>query len=266
MDFLFTKGSMYLAFNNNLLFHACIPLEEDGSLAEFNISGKKLKGKELLDEFEKVAREGYYSKDKERKSYGQDVLWYLWTGKNSPLFGKEKMTTFERYFIEDKKTHKEPKTPYFKFRDSEEFCISILEHFGLNPQEAHIINGHMPVASKKGESPIKANGKLLVIDGGFSRAYHKTTGLAGYTLIYNSFGLQLVTHKPFKSTEAAIKEETDIISTLIVLENNVERKTVGDTDIGEELKTQIADLKLLLSAYRRGIIKENYNKIHNKKS
>ncbi|WP_040213794.1 fructose-bisphosphatase class III [Clostridium polynesiense] len=256
IEFLFSKGSMYLNYNNNLLFHACIPLEEDGSFSSFEVSGKKFKGKELLDELERAAREGYYSKNKDKKLYGQDILWYLWTGKNSPLFGKEKMTTFERYFIEDKTTHKEPKNPYYKYRDSEEFCIKILKEFGLESQEAHIINGHMPVESKKGESPIKANGKLLVIDGGFSKAYQKKTGLAGYTLINNSFGLQLVSHEPFKSTEAAIKEETDIRSTLIVLEKNVERKTVGDTDIGEELKNQIKDLKLLLSAYRRGIIKE----------
>jgi len=256
VEFLFSKGSMYITYNTNLLFHACVPLEADGSFSEFKVSGKNLKGKDLLDELERAAREGYYSKNKEKKLYGLDILWYLWTGKHSPLFGKEKMTTFERYFIEDKATHKEPKNPYYKYRDNEECCIKILEEFGLICQEAHIINGHMPVESKKGESPIKAKGKLLVIDGGFSKAYQKKTGLAGYTLIYNSFGLQLVCHEPFKSTEAAIKEETDIRSTIIVLEKNVERKTVGDTDVGEELKNQIRELKLLLSAYRSGIIKE----------
>ncbi len=259
-DFLFSRGSMYLAFNSNLLFHACIPIEGDGSFSSFKVYNKDLKGRMLLDELERAAREGYYTNSKDKKRYGQDIFWYLWTGKHSPLFGKEKMTTFERYFIEDKSTHKEVKNPYYKYRDNEEFCIKILEEFGLNNSDAHIINGHMPVEKKKGESPIKANGRLLVIDGGFSKPYQKKTGLAGYTLIFNSFGLQLVSHQPFKSTEAAIKEETDIRSTLIVLEKNVERKTVGDTDVGEELKNQIKELKILLSAYRSGIIKEKYGR------
>ncbi len=257
-DFLFSRGSMYLAFNSNLLFHACIPIEEDGSFSAFKVYDKELKGKALLDELERVGREGYFTTNKERKRYGQDILWYLWTGKHSPLFGKDKMTTFERYFIDDKETHKEKKNAYYKYRDSEEFCIRVLKEFNIDTPDAHIINGHMPVERKKGESPIKAGGKLLVIDGGFSKPYQKKTGLAGYTLIFNSFGLQLVAHQPFKSMEAAIKEETDIISTRIVLEKNVERKTVGDTDVGSELKNQIKDLMMLLSAYRSGIIKEKH--------
>ncbi len=257
VSFLFAKGSIYLKHNSNLLFHGCMPLEEDGSFATVRLRDKEFKGKALLDEFERLAREAYFYKSKSSvKQYGLDVIWYLWTGEFSPLFGKDKMTTFERYFIDEEETHKEPKNPYYKYRDDENTCNIIFEEFDLDKVNSHIINGHMPVQKKNGESPIKANGKLLVIDGGFSRAYQGKTGIAGYTLIYNSFGLQLVSHEPFKSTEAAIIEETDILSSMVVLEQNVDRKTVGDTDVGEELKMQIKDLKMLLSAYRKGLIKE----------
>lgn len=255
--FLFTAGSIYLKYNSNLMFHGCIPLNEDGTFREVIVKGKKFKGKGLLDEAEKVCREGYfYENNKEAKLYGMDYMWYQWTGPNSSLFGKDRMTTFERYFIDDKNTHKEAKNTYYKLRDDENMCNNVLKEFGLDVESSHIINGHIPVERKKGESPIKANGKLLVIDGGFSKAYQGKTGMAGYTLIYNSFGLQLISHEPFKSTESAIKEESDILSSTMVLERVVQRKRVEDTDIGQELMTRIKDLKVLLSAYRKGLIKE----------
>lgn len=256
--FLFSKGSMYLICNSNLLFHGCIPLNEDKTFMTMTIKGKEYGGKKLLEKMEAIAREGYFFKNNTpEKLYGMDMMWYLWTGSASSLFGKDDMTTFERYFIEDSKTHKENKNPYFKFRDSEEMCDIIFKEFGLDPKESHIINGHVPVEKKKGESPIKAGGKLLVIDGGFSRAYQKKTGTAGYTLIYNSYSLQLVSHQPFTSAEEAIVQESDILSTNAVVEHKINRKRVKDTDMGKEIQNQIDDLKLLLLAYRKGLIKES---------
>lgn len=258
ISFLFAKGSIYLKYNSNLLLHGCIPLNDDGSFKSINIHGREYRGKALLEKFEVLAREGYFNKpDTPEKKYGMDIMWYLWTGSASSLFGKEEMTTFERYFIEDKNTHKEKKNPYYELRESEDMCRRILEEFGLDPQESKIINGHVPVKKKYGESPIKCGGKILVIDGGFAKAYRRDTGIAGYTLIYNSYGLQLVSHQPFESIENAIIEEKDILSTSIVVERKIERKTVGDTDSGAELKNQIKDLKLLLEAYRKGYINES---------
>ncbi|NLK64911.1 MAG: fructose-1,6-bisphosphatase [Tissierellia bacterium] len=257
--FMLTNGSMYLKFNSNLLYHGCIPVHEDGTFKKVKIgsSGKAYSGKAYFDRLEILVREGYFHKtNPEAKQYGMDITWYLWTGPDSPLFGKDRMTTFERYFIDDKKTHKENKSPYFKLEDNEEMCRRIFKEFGLNPECSHIINGHVPVKSKSGESPIKANGKLIVIDGGFSRAYQSTTGIAGYTLIYNSYGLLLVSHDPFESTQKAIEEEKDIHSTTMVLEKELERKRVKDTDAGEVMKAQIKDLEMLLDAYRLGFIKE----------
>ncbi len=257
--FLLSNGSMYLKYNSNLLYHGCIPVNEDGTFKKVVIgsSGKAYSGKAYFDRLEILVREGYFHENSpEGKLYGMDMTWYLWTGTDSPLFGKDKMTTFERYFIDDVITHKERKSPYFKMEDSEKMCRLIFEEFGLNPDTSHIINGHVPVKSKSGESPIKANGKLIVIDGGFSRAYQGTTGIAGYTLIYNSYGLLLVSHDPFESAQKAIEEEKDIHSTTMVLEKEVERKRVGDTDNGEQLKEQIKDLQMLLDAYRIGLIKE----------
>ncbi|AFS79783.1 fructose-1,6-bisphosphatase [Gottschalkia acidurici 9a] len=257
--FLFTKGSMYLKYNSNLLYHGCIPLNEDGTFKKVKIgrTGREYSGKAYLDRLETLVREGYFQKDDpDVNLYGLDLTWYLWTGCDSPLFGKDKMTTFERYFVDDKETHNEKKNPYFRIEDNEDICNMIFKEFDLNPEVSHIINGHVPVKIKKGESPIKANGKLLVIDGGFSRAYQGTTGIAGYTLIYNSYGLLLASHEPFESTQKAIEEEQDILSTTVVLEREVERKRVGDTDIGEELRTQIKDLEMLLNVYRKGIVKE----------
>lgn len=255
--FLFSNGSLYLKYNSNLLFHGCIPLNDDGSFKEVIISDMSYSGKSLLDKLDVLVREGYfYNEDNEVRQNSKDMMWYLWTGSKSPLFGKNKMTTFERYFITEKETHIEGKDPYYKYRDNEAVSSSILLEFGLNPEGSYIINGHVPVKEKNGENPIKANGKLMVIDGGFSRAYQSTTGIAGYTLINNSFGLQLVSHQPFESTEKAITEETDILSTITVVKQNLKRKCVGDTDIGVELKQQIEELKLLLEAYRRGMLKE----------
>ncbi|MVX65112.1 fructose-bisphosphatase class III [Clostridium chromiireducens] len=254
--FLFNKGRIYLTYNSNLLFHGCIPLNKDKTFKSMIINGEEYRGKRLLDKFDSLAREGYFNnRGSEEKLYGMDIMWYLWTGACSSLFGKEDMTTFERYFIKDKITHKEKKNPYYDFRDSEEMCNLIFKEFGLEPTESKIINGHVPVKNKFGENPIKCNGKLIVIDGGFAKAYRSQTGLAGYTLTYNSYGLQIISHQPFKSLEDAFSKETDILSSRQIVEKT-DRKKVGDTDIGKELKNQIKDLKLLLRAYRKGLINE----------
>ncbi|MBC1520201.1 fructose-1,6-bisphosphatase [Listeria aquatica] len=254
--FLYSKGSMFLTYNGNLLYHGCIPLNPDGSFMELELHGKKYAGKELFVQFEQIAREGYFrNAGTKEKEYALDVTWYLWTGPVSSLFGKSEMTTFERYFVADKKTHHEEKNPYYNLRNNPETCDMILKEFGLDTC-GHIINGHTPVKEGKGESPIKANGKMLVIDGGFSPSYHKTTGLAGYTLLFNSYGLQLASHQPFTSTEEAIKNETDILSTRQVIETEIERKRVRDTDNGQELIRQAEELKQLLNAYRKGYLNE----------
>lgn len=255
--FLFANGSMYLNFNNNLMYHGCIPMNSDGSFTGVWVDDTHYAGKNLLDRLERLAREAFFTKeDQDKRFYGLDAIWYLWCGAKSPLFGKTKMATFERYFIDDKSTHKEIKNPYYDFRDKEDACKIILQEFGLNPQNAHIINGHVPVKVKDGESPIKANGKLLVIDGGFARAYQQETGIAGYTLVFNSWGLMLVSHKPFKSTQEAIVNESDIHSIRTVLEQAPNRIRIIDTDIGIELQKQIEDLKLLIFAFKKGLLKE----------
>ena len=255
--FLLSSGSIYSIFNSNLLFHGCIPMNEDGSLKEVLFRGKKVKGKDFLDAVERVMREGYYTvPHSETKRECLDLMWYLWCGENSPLFGKDAMTTFERYFIEDSATHKENKSPYYEKRNDENVCREILKNFGLNPDKSHIINGHVPVKVRKGESPIKANGKLFVIDGGFAKAYQSETGIAGYTLIYNSHGLVLVSHEPFESTEKAIAEEKDIHSSTVALQYSQARIMVSSTDIGTELKKNISELEKLVYAYRSGLIKE----------
>ena len=255
--FLYAKGSMYLKYNSNLLYHGCIALNQDGSFKKMKLDNVTYSGKSYIDRTERLAREAYFGKaGSQSKLYALDSIWYLWCGSNSPLFGKDKMTTFERYFIKDKSTHTEIKNPYYKFRDDETICNNILSEFGLNPNDSHIINGHVPVKTKQGESPIKANGKLLVIDGGFSKAYQPETGIAGYTLIYNSYGLLLASHAPFESTQKAIDEGKDILSSTIVLEKSTNRIRVTDSDVGFEIKDQIRDLELLLTAYRKGLIKE----------
>ncbi|MBR4014985.1 MAG: fructose-1,6-bisphosphatase [Anaerotignum sp.] len=254
---LYSKGSMYTIFNSNLLFHGGIPMNEDGTLKTVMFRGREYCGKEYLDAVERTMREGYFNKPHtEAKRECMDVIWYMWCGEDSPLFGKKKMTTFERYFIDDKATHKEVSNPYYSLRNEEEICKRVLSAFGLNPETSHIINGHVPVKVSKGESPIKANGRLFVIDGGFAKAYQKVTGIAGYTLIYNSHGMVLVSHEPFVSTEIAIAEEKDILSSTVALQYTQDRIRVRDTDIGKKLQESINELEKLLYAYQNGIIKE----------
>lgn len=258
MKFLLAKGSLYKVYNNNLLYHGCVPLNEDGTFRAVEIYGKKYKGKALYDILDNYVRKGFVSMDMEERERGRDLMWYIWLHENSPLFGKDKMATFERYFLAEKETHREAKNPYYHFLENEDVMDRILAEFGLAKEGAHIINGHVPVKSKDGESPIKCNGKLLVIDGGFSRAYQKETGIAGYTLIYNSYGLILAAHDPFESTEAAIENESDIHSDSKMVKWVPERKCVGDTDIGRELKEKIKDLEKLLDAYYTGTIAEKF--------
>ena len=256
VNFLYAKGSMYVNFNSNLLFHGCIPMTEDGEFEKVEIMGKVCKGKELLDHIENIAHKAYFGENEEEKSEAVDLMWYFWCGPKSPLFGKDKAATFERYFLDDKETHKENKNNYYKLINNEEICNKILNNFGLNLEEGHIINGHMPVKAKDGESPLKANGKLIVIDGGFAKSYQSTTGTAGYTLTYNSNGLVLAVNEPFESKEKAIVEGSDIKSEIILKEKADNRKRVLDTDIGKILNEEIIDLKELLNAYREGILKE----------
>ncbi|KYZ75775.1 fructose 1,6-bisphosphatase [Anaerosporomusa subterranea] len=255
--FLFSKGSIYHICNGNLLYHGCIAMNEDGSFKGFNVDGQTFAGKAFLDRVDRLARQGYFTVDNpEQKQYGVDAMWFLWCTPQSPLFGKEEMTTFERYFIADPATHVEKRNPYYDLRDQEETACKILEEFGLDPKRSHIINGHVPVKVKKGESPIKANGRMIVIDGGFSRAYQRETGIAGYTLISNSIGLLLAAHRPFESMQKAISEELDIDSETEIIESHPTRMRVKDTDDGREIQRQIDELRELLGAYRAGLIKE----------
>lgn len=264
---ILSHGCMFAIHNSNLLFHASIPLNEDGTLKEVEIyPGKKYSGKDLMHNIGMLIRAAFQtnsasgelasSPEEYPRDYARDYFLYLWCGKDSPLFDKSKMATFERYFLKDKETYKEEKGNYFKLRDSEEICDRILDAFEVKGQNRHIINGHVPVHASKGENPIKAGGKLMVIDGGFSEAYHKETGIAGYTLVYHSRGFQLVQHEPFTSARDAIVKETDIKSTIQIVEMSAHRMLVADTDKGEELRSQITDLKELLYAYRHGIITE----------
>jgi len=255
---LYSKGSMYLKYNGNLLYHGCVPLTEEGKFSELIINGEKYKGKNLLKKLDIMARRAYFTHSNGENQINKDYLWYLWSGPESPVFGKKKMATFERYFIAEKETHKEMKNKYFTLRDDEKTCQMILKDFGLDEKIGHIINGHVPVKARKGESPIKANGRLLVIDGGMSIPYQKVTGLKGYSLIYNSYGLVLVEHNQFQSIDEAIKHDIDIVSSRKIVETNASRKRVCDTDIGKEILNQTTDLKMLLAAYRKGFIKEKY--------
>ena len=260
--FLLNKGSLYLIYNGNLLLHGSVPLTEDGQLQEVFIrrlddpEGHYYKGKALFDEMDNIVRKCYYLPKGEDRCYATDLIYFMWTHPFSPLFGKYKMTTFERYFIEDKATHKEPKTPYYKLYNDPEVVHRIFDEFGLDWETGHIINGHVPVKQIKGESPVHCDGKLLLIDGGFSRAYQKTTGIAGYTLIYNSYGFKLVFHEPFTSKEDAIRTGSDIQSETFLVENASRRQSVRDTDNGLKLRQQLAELKALLAAYRSGEIPE----------
>ena len=258
IQFLYSKGNIYKVFNDNLLIHGCVPMDSAGEFVKVNINGKELKGKEYLDYVEKIARQGYFEPEgSEKRENGKDFLWYLWCGKNSPIFCKDKMKTFERYYLNDKETWEEIKNPFYNFENDENISIKVLEEFGIDSTKGHIICGHIPVKFKAGESPIKANGKLFIIDGGLSKAYQRTTGIAGYTLRYSSYGLTLVAHEPFTSRENAIINETDLHSERQIVEK-VERKLIKDTDKGKELKDQIADLEKLLEAYKNGSISEKY--------
>ena len=255
--FLYSNGGLYKVYNSNLLYHGCMPMDAEGNFLSVDVDGKDYQGKQLYDILDNYARKGYYAKnDPAEMRKAQDYIWYIWAGPNSPVFGKDKMTTFERYFIEDKETHKETKNAYYSLLDHEDILNKILDEFELDTRKSHIVNGHVPVELKKGESPIKCDGKLLIIDGGFSKAYQSKTGIAGYTLVANSHGMRLVAHEPFESMEAAVLHESDIFSDSTVIEVAPVRIRVSDTDIGRELKDQIKQLELLLQAYRDGIIVE----------
>ena len=258
MRLMLSHGSLYTIINDNLLFHASIPLNDDGSLKQVALfGGKSYKGRELMNHTEQIIRSAFQNdSDPQEKDYAIDYFLYLWCGSDSVLFDKSKMATFERYFLSDRETYKEEKGNYFKLRNDENVCDSILDAFGVSGSNRHIINGHVPVHAASGENPIKAGGKLMVIDGGFSQAYHKETGIAGYTLVYHSRGFQLVQHEPFTSTEDAILRGSDIKSTTQIVEMSAKRMLVDDTDIGRELKSQVSELQKLLYAYRHGFIKE----------
>ena len=258
MRCLYTYGGMYLVCNSNLLYHASVPLNADGSFKHVRIGQKEYWGHKLLQKTDQLVRRAYFGEEgTEAKAFAVDYMWYMWCGPDAPSFDKDKMATFERYFVGDPDLCKETKGWYYTLRNEAETCDRILQEFGVEPgPHSHIINGHVPVKTLKGEKPVKAGGKLLVIDGGFSKAYQPETGIAGYTLVYHSHGLQLVQHEPFQSRQKAIEEGLDIKSTTFLVEFNSQRMMVKDTDKGAELTTQIADLEKLLAAYRMGLIKE----------
>lgn len=245
MSFLMREGKLYLPYNGNLLIHGCIPVDENGEMESFEIDGESHSGRELLDVFEYHVRKAFDDKEI-TDDLSTDLVWYLWTGKYSSLFGKRAMTTFERYFIEDKASHKEEKNPYYYLREDVDMIRKMLKDFDLNPDEGRIINGHTPVKEIDGEDPIKADGKMLVIDGGFSKAYQSTTGIAGYTLLYNSFGMQLVAHQEFNTKEKVLSDGADELSVKRVVDEELTRKKIKDTNVGHELQSQIDILKILM--------------------
>lgn len=250
VDFLYKHGSVYTCFNGNLLFHGCVPLNEDGSFAEITFDGKTYKGRAYLDFVDQLARKAQSGKDQR----ALDFMWFLWSGRLSPISGRE-FRTFERMFLEDESTWKEPADPYYKLINREEVCEHILEEFGLDPEEGHIVNGHVPVKVKKGETPVKANGKAIVIDGGFCRAYHKKTGISGYTLISNSRGLRLLEHQTVADVKEALKNNKDIESVSETVELQSKNTSVGETDEGKIIQEEITDLYNLLTAYQNGTLK-----------
>ena len=254
--FLYTKGSMYKIYNSNLLYHGCVPLDENGEFKKVKIFGKEYSGKALYDVLEHYARKGYFSKNPENKQRGMDILYYIWANANSPVFGKNKMATFETYFVDDKEIAKEKKNKYYELLDDEKTVDSIMREFSLDPRYSHIINGHVPVEQKNGENPVKCGGKLMIIDGGFSKAYQGKTGIAGYTLVYSSHGMRIAAHTPFKSREEAIRDETDVYSDNILVESANFRLRVADTDTGSAIRESIAELEDLLQAYRDGTLSE----------
>ena len=259
--FLYSKGGLYKVCNGNLLFHGCIPMNDDGQLMTFTIGGKERSGKRFLDYAEKTARKAYYDKrGSEERQFGMDFLWWLWAGRNSPIFGRDRMTTFERRFIADEATWAEPKNPYYTYYQDRRVCDRLLMEFGLKGEHCHIINGHVPVKVRKGESPIKGGGKLIVIDGGFSRAYQSTSGIAGYTLIYNSRHYRIVSHQPFTSKWNAVHKNEDIRNDSEIFEKMETRMRVSQTDEGAELQDRVDMLMMLLDAYRSGAVTEDHKK------
>lgn len=257
--FLYSKGSLYKIYNGNLLFHGCIPMRPDGGLLSFSIGGKERSGREFLDYAEQVARKAYYDKrGSSERQFGMDFLWWLWTGRNSPIYGRDRMTTFERRFLADESTWVEPKNAYYTYYQDPAVCDMLLKEFGLEGPHCHIINGHVPVRAKKGESPVKGGGKLIVIDGGFSKAYQPTSGIAGYTLIYNSRHYRIVSHQPFAGKWNAIHKNDDIRNESEVFEKLETRMRISQTDEGSELQTRVDDLMLLLEAYRTGAVTEDH--------
>ena len=259
--FLYSKGGLYKVCNGNLLFHGCIPMNDDGSLMTFTIGGKERSGKRFLDYAEKTARKAYYDKrGSEERQFGMDFLWWLWAGRNSPIFGRDRMTTFERRFIADEATWAEPKNAYYTYYQDRRVCDRLLMEFGLKGEHCHIINGHVPVKVRKGESPIKGGGKLIVIDGGFSRAYQSTSGIAGYTLIYNSRHYRIVSHQPFTSKWNAVHKNDDIRNDSEIFEKMETRMRISDTDEGAELQDRVDMLMMLLDAYRSGAVTEDHKK------
>ena len=257
--FLYSKGSIYKIYNGNLLFHGCIPMDAKGEFLCFSLGGVERRGKEFLDYCDAAARQAYYYKpDTPERMMGMDFLWFLWAGRNSPIFGRDRMTTFERRLIADKAAWAEPKNAYYTLYEDPEICEKILREFGLDGPHCHIINGHVPVKAGKGESPIKGGGKLIVIDGGFCKAYQPTSGIAGYTLIYNSRSLRIVAHQPFVGRERAIRENYDISSSTTLFERMESRQKIAETDVGRDLQKRIEELHLLLAAYRDGAVMEKH--------
>ncbi|MEG1879080.1 MAG: fructose-1,6-bisphosphatase [Pseudoflavonifractor sp.] len=257
--YLYSKGGLYMVCNGNLLLHGCVPLDENGEMMNFAIGSKPLHGRAFLDHAETVARQGYYAKpNSAERQFGMDFLWFLWAGRNSPLFGRDRMTTFERRLIKDESAWVEEKNAYYTYYNDPAVCDRLMAEFGLSGPHCHIINGHVPVKSKKGESPVKGGGKLIVIDGGFCRAYQPTTGIAGYTLIFNSDCLRIISHKPFDGKENAIHENRDIASSSKVIERMDSTIKISETDIGSELQRQVDDLKALLRAYKMGAVNEDH--------
>ncbi len=255
--FLYSKGSLYKIYNGNLLFHGCIPLTEDGELMSFRLGGRERKGRAFLDFADTAARQAYYmNPDNEERRLAMDFLWFLWAGRNSPIFGRDRMTTFERRLIADEDAWSEPKNAYYRLYNDPAVCERLLHEFGLNGEHCHIINGHVPVKARKGESPIKGGGRLIVIDGGFCKAYQPTSGIAGYTLISDSFRYRIVSHQPFAGRDKAIRENYDISSTAQVFEQMDVRQKIAETDIGRNLAERIDDLRLLLAAFKTGVISE----------
>lgn len=254
--FLYSYGNMFQVQDGNLKFHGCLPVDAEGAFIAFPLGGEALAGPALLERYEQMAREAFFSDDPQAQQAGQDALWYLWCGPQSPLFGRARMTTFERYFIADTTTHAEIKGPYYALRSSEAFCRSILAAFGADREHGHIINGHTPVRVKKGERPLMANGKMIVIDGGMSEAYQPVTGIAGYTLIGNSHGLLLAAHEAFSSADEMIRDGVDLTPETIQIETFPERMRIANTDTGQQLRGELEDLQKLIDAYRQGVLVE----------